>query len=166
MKKIPAILLAVLTVLSIAACGKKTEDNGTTSANTTETAVSITTEENTTLPQTQPKTEPESTTEEMDVEFLVIMMRYESLMEQYTDFIKIFIESDNKTGLMDKYPQYEAVFNQAMDMVNSIKTEELNKSELAYYNEVKQRVEQSLTNLNPNSVTVPYTVTTEYTTEA
>lgn len=166
MKKIPAILLAAVIVLSIAACGKKTEDNGTTAANTTETSVSITTEEITTLPETQPKTEPESTTEEMDVEFLVIMMRYETLMEQYTDFIKIFIEAEDKADLMDKYQQYADIKDEANEMLNTIKKEELNESELAYYNEVIQRVEQYIANLNPNGVTVPYTATTEYTTAA
>ncbi len=167
-----AIVLALLiAILGVSACG--CEPNDGSSANdlvitedvTTESETMVTTTEQApVLPETTEviaveteelaipiETEPEETTEtepnlidNIRPEFKEAMDSYEAFFDEYCEFMKKYMESDDLLSMMTDYASYMAQYSETMDKLEKMGEEEMSDAESAYYLEVMTRINTKL----------------------
>ena len=80
----------------------------------------------------------------IDSDFKQMMDDYEDFMYDYVAFMKKYQKSDDVTSMASDYADMMDKYGKYMDKIDKVDTDELNSEELAYYNEVTQRVLEKL----------------------
>lgn len=154
MKKLVALFLAALLVLSMAACGdtEKTDTNAWEDfefpTNSVKEDVTEEPEETEAIVETE---EEEATQEEttaaaggMRPEFKEAMDAYEAFYDEYCDFMKKYQANPSDLSLLT---EYSSMMTEAADMSEAFAQwdqDEMNSEELKYYLEVSSRVTKKL----------------------
>lgn len=89
----------------------------------------------------------EDTTELVDgmrPEFKEAMDSYETMMNEYCDFMEKYIASPSDLTLIADYAKYWETYTEAMEKLSAIENGEMNDAETKYYLEVTERVAQRL----------------------
>ena len=115
------------------------------SANDTQSSESTTpqnTEQNKTEEQQPSEDQPQSTTQDSD--FKAAMDSYESLMNEYVDFMTKYEQEGKPASMLIDYGKILVKYNDAMDKLNSIDESTLTPDEQQYFIEVQNRVNAKL----------------------
>lgn len=92
--------------------------------------------------RTAPKTESEQS--EISPEFKEAMESLELYFDEYIDFMKLYKENPTDLGLLSEYTAHLQKYTEAMNKMNSLKSDSLSDSELKYYIEVTARINKKL----------------------
>ena len=144
MKKLIAIVLAIIIALSMVACGG--ESSPKVESNNENTNISV---EKDTQPEEKvvdaPATKPSELTG-IRPEFKKAMDDYEAFFDKYIDFIKKY-ENASTTELMSlmaDYMQYMTDFAEAMESMEEMESQEMSTEEALYYAQVTSRISAKL----------------------
>lgn len=153
MKRCLAWLLAVVAVVSLAACGNPKSDLGANdSMSSREPAPIVGTEESETVSQPtaevpEPSAEQPATNnagDEIRKDFKAAMDAYETFMNEYVDFMKKYKKNPSDISLLADYTNYMSRYAEFVKDFEKWETEDMNAAEAAYYLEVQARVSQKL----------------------
>lgn len=98
-------------------------------------------------PEPAPETEAPATSEPStsdSADFKAVMDGYEAFMDEYIDFMTTYNESDNVVAMMADYASMMARYHEYVTKIDDIDEDSLSASDLAYYLEVTNRVNQKL----------------------
>ena len=152
MKKAISVMLVLVLVLSLAACGGK-EPSTSTSDNISGTTCVPEQGDTTTAttPSTQPSTEATTTattaetdSAEIDPDFKVAMDSYEAFFDEYVAIMKKYKENPADMSILADYATYMGQYADMMQKFEAWENEDLNKAELAYYIDVQARITKKL----------------------
>ena len=160
MKKITSIILTLLIVCSLVACGKSSIDNtlNTTEKDTipnTTAPISQTATMPTTLPETTSPTEEtlpattegtkeNATNDSIDAEFKAAMDSYEAFFDEYVAIMKKYKDNPMDMSILADYANYMGQYTDMMQKFEKWENEDLNTAELAYYIDVQARITKKL----------------------
>ena len=165
MKKLLSLILVLVMILSLAACGDKTETNDETTVDdipaTEESTFAdieadsleeleeseyvdkdTTTKKETTTKETENETN--SSSGNLDPDFKAAMDSYEDFMDEYVDFMKKYKANPTDITLLADYADYMSDYTDFVEDFEAWEDEDLNADELAYYLEVQTRVSKKL----------------------
>ena len=169
MKKVLSVMLVLLAMCSMVACGGEESDTKGDFA-TKPIATNTTTQQETesvTQPETNPATEAETeiatepstevttpaTTEEeidnssdssIDPDFKAAMDSYEAFFDEYVAIMKKYKENPTDLSILTDYANYMGQYADMMQKLEKWENEDLNIAETAYYIEVQARIAQKL----------------------
>ena len=136
LKKILAMLLAFVMMLSLTACGgnKPTEpdDDGNRQERVTE----------------EPAEEPTKEPEEVSADFKAAMDKYEAFIDEYVTFIKKYEEEGRPLSMLSEYTELMTQYTEFAETMAAYNGDNLSAADYAYYIEVMGRVSQKLLELN------------------
>lgn len=158
MKRILSLTLAVILLLSMAACTPATPDGTEPETTATPTIATKPTQKPTeptpeptepTPEPTQAPTEPEKETESdlvdgMRPEFKEAMDSYEAFYDEYCEFMKAYSENPYDLTLLGQYAEIVEKATEAEEAFEEWDNDDLNDAELKYYLEVSSRISQKL----------------------
>ena len=167
MKKMYALVLVMLMVLSMAACGVQQKENDATaslrdmlesmqpnesnspSEGKKETQASS--ESQTQAPAEIEETEPEATekptepkSDKIDADFKEAMDDYEEFMDDYVAFMKKYQKNPSDLSLLTDYAKFMGKYADFVEDFEKWEDEDLNAAETAYYIDVQARVTKKL----------------------
>lgn len=161
MKKMYALILAMLVVISMAACNAPQKENNwnETLGNVTNNILpdeskvetQMPTEYQTETPTEIEETEPEVTekptepkSDKIDADFKAAMDAYESFMDDYVDFMKKYQKNPTDLSLLTDYAKFMSKYADFVEDFEKWEDEDLNAAETAYYIDVQGRVTKKL----------------------
>ena len=176
MKRILSLTLAVILLLSMAACAPATPDGTEPETTATPTIATKPTQKPTeptpepteptpetteptpeptepTPEPTQAPTEPEKETESdlvdgMRPEFKEAMDSYEAFYDEYCEFMKAYSENPYDLTLLGQYAEIVEKATEAEEAFEEWDSDDLNSTELQYYMEVTARIAQKLAEIS------------------
>lgn len=162
MKRILSLTLAVILLLSMAACAPATPDGTEPETTATPTIATKPTQKPTeptpeptepTPEPTQAPTEPEKETESdlvdgMRPEFKEAMDSYEAFYDEYCEFMKAYSENPYDLTLLGQYAEIVEKATEVEEAFEEWDSDDLNSTELQYYMEVTARIAQKLAEIS------------------
>lgn len=159
LKKILAMLLALIMMLSLTACGgnKPTDndaepDDGKKQERVTEEPEETEEPEKTAEPEeTKEPAETEEPTEEpeeVSADFKAAMDAYEAFIDEYVTFIKKYEEEGRPLSMLSEYTELMTQYTEFAETMAAYNGDNLSAADYAYYIEVMGRVSQKLLELN------------------
>lgn len=128
MKKVVAMLIAIILAMGLVGCGR--------AQSSTEDGSSI------------PAVEETEEIEEVDPEFKAALDQYEAFVNGYCDFLEAYLKADTDTQLsmMEDYAVWMSQYTEVMDAVRTLDAcqDEMTPAQLSYYVEVTARVSQRM----------------------
>lgn len=156
MRKVLSVILLLVLVLSLSACGGE-KNNTNESHNVSDTSCGDTyvpEKDDTTAattPSTQPSTEattPATTEEtgsaEIDPDFKTAMDSYEAFFDEYVAIMKKYKANPTDMSILSDYATYMGQYADMMRKFEAWGNEGLSKAELAYYIDVQARITKKL----------------------
>ena len=136
LKKILAMLLAFVMMLSLTACGgnkpAEPDDDGNRQERVTE----------------EPAEEPTKEPEEVSADFKAAMDKYEAFIDEYVTFIKKYEEEGRPLSMLSEYTELMTQYTEFAETMAAYNGDNLSAADYAYYIEVMGRVSQKLLELN------------------
>lgn len=163
LKKILAMLLAFVMMLSLTACGgnKPTDndaepDDGKKQERVTEEPEETAEPEKTAEPKEteepteteEPAEEPTKEPEEVSADFKAAMDKYEAFIDEYVTFIKKYEEEGRPLSMLSEYTELMTQYTEFAETMAAYNGDNLSAADYAYYIEVMGRVSQKLLELN------------------
>lgn len=163
LKKILAMLLAFVMMLSLTACGgnKPTDndaepDDGKKQERVTEEPEETAEPEKTAEPKEteepteteEPAEEPTKEPEEVSADFKAAMDKYEAFIDEYITFIKKYEEEGRPLSMLSEYTELMTQYTEFAETMAAYNGDNLSAADYAYYIEVMGRVSQKLLELN------------------
>lgn len=159
LKKILAMLLAFVMMLSLTACGgnKPTDndaepDDGKKQERVTEEPEETEEPEKTAEPEeTKEPAETEEPTEEpagVSADFKAVMDEYEKFIDKYVKFMKKYEEEGRPLSMLSEYTELMTQYTEFAETMAAYNGDNLSAADYAYYIEVMGRVSQKLLELN------------------
>ena len=140
LKKILAMLLAFVMMLSLTACGgnepTEPDDDGNRQERVTEEPK-----------ETEEPEEPEEP-EEVSADFKAAMDKYEAFIDEYVTFIKKYEEEGRPLSMLSEYTELMTQYTEFAETMAAYNGDNLSAADYAYYLEVMNRVNQKLLELN------------------
>lgn len=128
MKKLVAMLIAIALTLGIVGC------SGAQSSAETSSSIH--------------EVEEVEEIEEVDPEFKAALDQYEAFIDDYCDFLEMYLKADTNTQLsmMENYSEWMNQYAEVMDAVQTLDAcqDEMTPAQLSYYVEVTARVSQRM----------------------
>lgn len=161
MKKIAALLFAIIMLFSLAACGTRSNpqttknpqsylaDKKTEQAKPDADSDSVTDDTQSEssndpgLSTEYEQTEPESNSG-LGSDFKAAMDSYENFMDEYVAFMKKYAANPSDWSLLADYMDFMTKYAEFVEEFDKWENEDLNADELAYYIEVQARVTKKL----------------------
>lgn len=146
MKKLLTILLVMMMVFSLSACGgndtknKEVSDNG----NTAETDVKSSSDSETPENTASADEKEQELVDGMRPEFKEAMDSYEAFYDKYCDFMKKYAENPSDLTMLAESADMMSKAADVSEKFDAWDEEEMNDTELKYYLEVNARVAQKL----------------------
>ena len=151
LKKILAMLLAFVMMLSLTACGgnKPTDndaepDDGKKHERVTEEPEETEETEETEEPAEEPTEEPE----EVSADFRDVMDEYEKFIDKYVKFMKKYEKEGRPLSMLSEYTELMTQYSEFAETMAAYNGDNLSAADYAYYIEVMGRVSQKLLELN------------------
>lgn len=150
MKKIIAVTLALVLMLSLAGCAKGGATNDEASKDETVYAESFSENaEPEEQAETEDSPEPEDDSSEADSgllspEFKQTMDDYEAWFDHYCDVMKRYQEDSSDLELLTEMTDLLTEETEMLEEMENMDQSEMNTAELAYYLEVTARIEKKL----------------------
>ena len=153
MKKPLAGMLAIITALSLTACGKSENDNADAPDDSATTSQAQTTEKDATdnaeeapveeepAPAPEPAPEP---AQSGSSNFKEYMDSYEAYIDEYVAFMQKYKDGGQPVSMLADYMDMLQKQQEMTDAFNSYDQSQLSNEELQYYLEVQNRVNQKL----------------------
>lgn len=160
LKKILAMLLAFVMMLSLTACGgnkpAEPDDDGNRQERVTEEPKKTEEPEETAEPEeTEEPAETEEPTEEptkepagVSADFKAAMDKYEAFIDEYITFIKKYEEEGKPVSMLADYTKMMTQYSEFAAAMAAYNGDNLSAADYAYYIEVMGRVSQKLLELN------------------
>ena len=157
LKKILAMLLAFVMMLSLTACGgnKPTDndaepDDGKKQERVTEEPEETAEPKETEEPEEteEPAEEPTEEPEEVSADFKAAMDKYEAFIDEYVTFIKKYEEEGRPLSMLSEYTELMTQYTEFAETMAAYNGDNLSAADYAYYIEVMGRVSQKLLELN------------------
>ena len=156
LKKILAMLLAFVMMLSLTACGGNTptepDDDGNRQERVTEEPKKTEEPEKTAEPEeTAEPAETEEPTEEpagVSADFKAVMDEYEKFIDKYVKFMKKYEEEGRPLSMLSEYTELMTQYTEFAETMAAYNGDNLSAADYAYYIEVMGRVSQKLLELN------------------
>ena len=148
MKKILAIAVALLMVLSLAGCGKSEpapaeNGSGTVDASETVDGEAEQAEETAEEPE-QDEGSSDSDSGLLSPEFKQTMDDYEAWFDHYCDVMKRYEENSSDLTLLSEMTELLSEETEMLEEMENMDQSEMNAAELAYYLEVTARIKKNL----------------------
>ena len=154
-KKILAMLLAFVMMLSLTACGgnEPTDndakpDDGKKQERVTEEPEETDEPAETEEPAEEPTEEPTEEPEEVSADFKAAMDAYEAFIDEYITFIKKYEEEGRPLSMLSEYTELMTQYTEFAETMAAYNGDNLSAADYAYYIEVMGRVSQKLLELN------------------
>lgn len=155
LKKILAMLLAFVMMLSLTACGgnkpAEPDDDGNRQERVTEEPKKTAEPEKTAEPkETEEPAETEEPTEEpeeVSADFKAAMDKYEAFIDEYVTFIKKYEEEGRPLSMLSEYTELMTQYTEFAETMAAYNGDNLSAADYAYYIEVMGRVSQKLLEL-------------------
>lgn len=155
MKKAMSVILALVLVLSLAACSGEANTNETHNVSDTGCEDTYVPEKDdttaATAPSTQPSTEattPATTEEtgstEIDPDFKAAMDSYEEFFDEYVAIMKKYKENPTDLSILSDYATYMGQYADMIQKLEEWESKDLNTAEAAYYVDGQARITQKL----------------------
>ena len=160
MKKITSVILTLLIVCSLAACGRSSVDSApnilekdtvqNTTAPTSQTATipatlpETTSPTETTPPATTERAKEDETNNSIGAEFKAAMDSYEAFFDEYVAIMKKYKNNPMDMSILADYANYMGQYADMMQKFEKWENEDLNAAELAYYIDVQARITKKL----------------------
>lgn len=148
MKKPLAGMLAIITALSLTACGTAESDDADKPDESTTTSQTQTTEEDTATtaeePVQEPAPVPEPAQSDTGSDFKAYMDSYEAFMNEYVDFMQKYKDGGQPVSMLADYMDMLQKQQEMTNDFNNYDQSQLSDEELQYYLEVQNRVNQKL----------------------
>lgn len=152
MKKPLAGMLAIITALSLTACGKSENDNAdapddsatTSQAQTTEKDATDNAEEAPVEEEPAPEPAPEPAQSNTGGDFKAYMDSYEAYIDEYVAFMQKYQDGGQPVSMLSDYMEMLQKQQEMTNAFNSYDQSQLSNEELQYYLEVQNRVNQKL----------------------
>lgn len=160
LKKILAMLLAFVMMLSLTACGvnkpAEPDDDGNRQERVTEEPKKTEEPEKTAEPEEtdepaeteEPAEEPTKEPEEVSADFKAAMDKYEAFIDEYITFIKKYEEEGRPLSMLSEYTELMTQYTEFAETMAAYNGDNLSAADYAYYIEVMGRVSQKLLELN------------------
>lgn len=156
LKKILAMLLALIMMLSLTACGGNTptepDDDGNRQERVTEEPKETEEPEKTAEPEeTKEPAETEEPTEEpagVSADFKAVMDEYEKFIDKYVKFMKKYEKEGRPLSMLSEYTELLTQYTEFAETMAAYNGDNLSAADYAYYIEVMGRVSQKLLELN------------------
>ncbi len=160
LKKILAMLLAFVMMLSLTACGvnkpAEPDDDGNRQERVTEEPKKTEEPEKTAEPEEtdepaeteEPAEEPTKEPEEVSADFKAAMDKYEAFIDEYVTFIKKYEEEGRPLSMLSEYTELMTQYTEFAETMAAYNGDNLSAADYAYYIEVMGRVSQKLLELN------------------
>ena len=156
LKKILAMLLAFVMMLSLTACGgnkpAEPDDDGNRQERVTEEPKKTAEPEKTAEPkETEEPAETEEPTEEpagVSADFKAAMDEYEAFIDEYITFIKKYEEEGKPASMLADYAKMMTQYSEFAAAMVEYESEELSDADAAYLIQVNARVQAKLLTLN------------------
>ena len=135
LKKILAMLLAFVMMLSLTACGgNKPTDNDAEPDDGKKH-------------EREPAEEPTEEPEEVSADFKAAMDKYEAFIDEYVTFIKKYEEEGRPLSMLSEYTELMTQYTEFAETMAAYNGDNLSAADYAYYIEVMGRVSQKLLEL-------------------
>ena len=148
MKKPLAGMLAIITALSLTACGTAESNDADTSDESTTTSQTQNTEEDAADTAEEAPVEEEPTPEPAQSntggDFKAYMDSYEAYIDEYVAFMQKYQDGGQPVSMLSDYMEMLQKQQEMTDAFNSYDQSQLSNEELQYYLEVQNRVNQKL----------------------
>ena len=141
MKKPLAGMLAIITALSLTACGTAESNDADTSDESTTTSQTQTTEEDAADTAEEASVEEEPTPEPAQSN---TGGDYEAYIDEYVAFMQKYQDGGQPVSMLSDYMEMLQKQQEMTDAFNSYDQSQLSNEELQYYLEVQNRVNQKL----------------------
>ena len=156
LKKILAMLLAFVMMLSLTACGgnkpAEPDDDGNRQERVTEEPKKTEEPEKTAEPEeTDEPAETEEPAEEpagVSADFKAAMDEYEAFIDEYITFIKKYEEEGKPASMLADYAKMMTQYSEFAAAMAEYESEELSDADAAYLIQVNARVQTKLLTLN------------------
>ena len=156
LKKILAMLLAFVMMLSLTACGgnkpAEPDDDGNRQERVTEEPKKTEEPEKTAEPEeTDEPAETEEPAEEpagVSADFKAAMDEYEAFIDEYITFIKKYEEEGKPASMLADYAKMMTQYSEFAAAMAEYESEELSDADAAYLIQVNARVQAKLLTLN------------------
>ena len=155
MKKLIALILMIVLVSSMSACGKSDDKKDEVKQDEVVVNQDVN-KEDTTIKEEEEEEKQEETKEEsnlkdgMRIEFKEAMDAYEAFYDDYVDFMKKYNENPSDLTLMMELGDMTSKLSDMEDKFAKWEDEDLNDAELKYYIEVQNRVSKKLLDVATN----------------
>lgn len=155
LKKILAMLLAFVMMLSLTACGvnrpAEPDDDGNRQERVTEEPKETEEPEKTAEPEeTKEPAETEEPTEEpagVSADFKAVMDEYEKFIDKYVKFMKKYEKEGRPLSMLSEYTELLTQYTEFAETMAAYNGDNLSAADYAYYIEVMDRVSQKLLEL-------------------
>ena len=156
MKKPLAGMLAIITALSLAACGTAESDDADAPDESTTTSQTQTNDEDAadtaeeapvdeeSTPDPEPEPEPEPAQSDTGSDFKAYMDSYEAYMDEYVAFMQEYQDGGQPVSMLADYMDMLQKQQEMTNEFNNYDQSQLSNEELQYYLEVQNRVNQKL----------------------
>ena len=144
MKKIIAVIIALILVFAIMGCGK---DDTTSAEQDTETVETTETVDEEAEPSEEAASGDESSDADsglLSPEFKKTMDDYEAWFDHYCDVMKRYEDNPSDLELMSEMTDLLTEETKMLEEMENMDESEMNNAELAYYLEVTARIEKKL----------------------
>ena len=160
LKKILAMLLAFVMMLSLTACGgnkpAEPDDDGNRQERVTEEPKKTEEPEKTAEPEEtdepaeteEPAEEPTKEPAGVSADFKAAMDKYEAFIDEYVTFIKKYEEEGKPASMLADYAKMMTQYSEFAETMAAYNGDNLSAADYAYYIEVMGRVSQKLLELN------------------
>lgn len=96
------------------------------------------------IEQDETEQETNGSSEGIRPEFKEAMDSYEKFFDEYVEFMKKYMDSDDAAGMMGDYADYLDKYTDTMEKMDALGEEEMSKEEALYYAEVTTRITEKL----------------------
>jgi len=152
LKKILAMLLAFVMMLSLTACGgnepAEPDDDGNRQERVTEEPKETEEPEKTAEPEETKEPAETEEPEEVSADFRDVMDEYEKFIDKYVKFMKKYEEEGRPLSMLSEYTELMTQYTEFAETMAAYNGDNLSAADYAYYLEVMNRVNQKLLELN------------------
>ena len=153
MKKLIALILMIVLVSSMSACGKSDDKKDEVKQDEVVVNQDVN-KEDTTIKEEEEEEKQEETKEEsnlkdgMRIEFKEAMDAYEAFYDDYIEIMKKYNQNPLDSQIIDEYTQMLEDLSEMEDKFAKWEDEDLNDEEMKYYLALNERITTKLLNMN------------------